>query len=74
MSTLNRPIVGAYLLATLILSGCGKTDSVTTLPEVNAANCEPEKTALIRDKYARNKFIDLCARMSTYKPSRPRGW
>lgn len=62
------------LAATFAVPGCTNHESSQPLPEVSSANCEPGKVELIRDKETRNKFIDLCARMSTYKPSKPRGW
>ncbi|WP_408014834.1 entry exclusion lipoprotein TrbK [Rugamonas rivuli] len=66
--------MGASLLTVVILLGCTRTEADPKLPEVNDQNCVPEKYTQIHDTAARNRFIDLCAKMSTYKPSKPRGW
>lgn len=74
MSTQNRLVAAATIAAALALLGCNNHESKLALPEANNANCEPEKVALIPDKDARNRFIDLCAKRNNYRPSTPRGW
>jgi entry exclusion lipoprotein TrbK len=58
----------------LVAVGCDRFDTDVNLPDVNDENCKPANANRIRNKDARNKFIDMCARSSTFEPSKPRGW
>lgn len=74
---MRRSICFLAIAATSLLlstAGCSSADSDAGLPEVNEKNCDSDLASKIPNPAQRNKFIDRCARLNTFKPSKPRAW
>ncbi len=74
MHNIKPWMVTLMVLSSSALSGCSKSDSSANLPELNAANCAPEKIVEIKNESARRDFASKCLRLGTLSPSQKKDW
>ena len=74
MSSYQIYLKQLILLAPLLLTACDRNPVEPPIPQATLENCTPEFAEKIKNVEVRNKFLNNCALLSTYKPSKPRGW